>query len=296
MTRKNNQDILAFFATGKLGRLVMRSLLEKNYNVTIFSRNNNPDELSILENLGANIYLSNFDNINKLDNLIKENCNIYIGNIYELEICKKIIELIKKSEKKINKIIFISGSNPKTISTGFQILEKFEEHIINELNKSIIIKPTMIFGLNDDKNIQKICKFLKRFPIFPIIGNGETLYQPIHYLDLKNTIINIIKKENITVKKIYIGGKDTFEFQKIIKIIKQKINSKSLIIKFPQKLIYLIAKIITVVFRINLPLEKIASSHINRIVDNSDAIKSFDHSPKSFDERLEESLIKYYDI
>ena len=64
MTRKNNQDILAFFATGKLGRIVMRSLLEKDYNVTIFSRNNNPDELSILENLGANIYLSNFDDIN----------------------------------------------------------------------------------------------------------------------------------------------------------------------------------------------------------------------------------------
>ena len=82
----------------------------------------------------------------------------------------------------------------------------------------------------------------------------------------------------------------------MISIIKQKINSKSLIIKFPQNLIYIIAKIANNILRISLPIEQIKSSHIDRNIDNNEAIKMLDYEPKSFETRLEESIQKYYDL
>ena len=154
----------------------------------------------------------------------------------------------------------------------------------------------MIFGMKDDNNIEKTIKWLKKFPIFPVIGNGKTLYQPIHYFDLRDIIIKVFKKNNLEGKKIIIGGKEYIEYQKMISIIKQKINSKSLIIKFPRNLIYIIAKIANNILRISLPIEQIKSSHIDRNIDNNEAIKMLDYEPKSFETRLEESIQKYYDL
>ena len=297
MTKENNKkNIVGFLATGRLGKIVMESLLENNFNVTIATRDKSKKELLSLINSRATITEINFNEIDKFIYLIKENSNIYIGNIYQIEIIKKIIELIITSKKKINKLVFIGGANTIKISGAYGKLDRLEDEIMSKFPKAIIIKPAMIFGIKNDNNIEKIIKWLKKFPIFPIIGNGKTLYQPIHYFDLRDIITKVYKKNNLEGKKIIIGGKESIEYQKMINIIKQKINSKSLIIKFPQKLIYTIAKIINNILKISLPIEQIKSAHIDRNIDNNEAIEILNYEPKSFETRLEESIQKYYDL
>ena len=297
MTKENNKkNIVGFLATGRLGRIVMKSLLKNNFNVTIATRNKSQKKLLSLINSGATINEINFNEIDKFIYLIKENSNIYIGNIYQIEIIKKIIELIIASKKKINKLVFIGGANTIKISEAYGKLDRLEDEIMSKLPKAIIIKPAMIFGMKNDNNIEKIIKWLKKFPIFPIIGNGKTLYQPIHYFDLRDIITKIFKNNNLEGKKIIIGGKESIEYQKMIDIIKQKINSKSLVIKFPQNLIYTIAKIINNILKISLPIEQIKSAHIDRNIDNNEAIEILNYEPKSFENRLEESIQKYYDL
>lgn len=297
MTKENNKkNIVGFLATGRLGKIVMESLLENNFNVTIATRDKSKKELLSLINSRATITEINFNEIDKFIYLIKENSNIYIGNIYQIEIIKKIIELIITSKKKINKLVFIGGANTIKISGAYGKLDRLEDEIMSKLPKAIIIKPAMIFGIKNDNNIEKIIKWLKKFPIFPIIGNGKTLYQPIHYFDLRDIITKVFKNNNLEGKKIIIGGRESIEYQKMIDIIKQKINSKSLVIKFPQNLIYIIAKIINSILKISLPIEQIKSAHIDRNIDNNEAIKILNYEPKSFETRLEESIQKYYDL
>ena len=117
-----------------------------------------------------------------------------------------------------------------------------------------------------------------------------------HYFDLRDIITKVFKNNDLEGKKIIIGGKESIEYQKMIGIIKQKINSKSLVIKFPQNLIYTIAKIINNILKISLPIEQIKSAHIDRNIDNNEAIEILNYEPKSFETRLEESIQKYYDL
>ena len=109
-------------------------------------------------------------------------------------------------------------------------------------------------------------------------------------------VIRIFETNNLEGEKIIIGGNESLEYQELIKIIKQKINSKTIVIKLPQYLVYVLAKIIIKIFRIKLPIERIKKTHINRNVDNSRAIRLLKYYPKSFKIRLEESLKEYYDI
>ena len=130
MTKYNNKwNVIGFLATGRLGRIIMESLLKNNFNVTITTRDKSQKKLQSLMKSGASIVEINFREIDEFIHLIKENSNIYIGNIYQIEIIKKIIELIINSKKKINKLVFIGGANTIKISEAYGKIDKLEDEI-----------------------------------------------------------------------------------------------------------------------------------------------------------------------
>lgn len=289
----NKKDIIAFLSTGKLGLMVMHSLIKKGYNVKIITRDNSQKNIKELKELGAEIYKYELSKFYEIDKLISENSQIYIGNMYQRNVIKKIIDLLKKNEKKISKLVFVSGANSKEISEAHNELENFENEIMNILPMTIIIKPTMIFGINKDNNIEKIFRWLKNYPVFVIIGDGKTLYQPIHYFDIKNAIVQIFKINNINGKKILIGGRDALEYEEIVKIIKKKINSKTIIIKLPQKLLYTVSLFLNNISNLKVITEKIKNIHVHRNVNNENAIKLLKYHPNSFEDRLDDSIKTY---
>ncbi|MCL4440698.1 MAG: hypothetical protein M1609_08950 [Firmicutes bacterium] len=51
-----------------------------------------------------------------------------------------------------------------------------------------IIRPTMIYGNQRDKNIHKLVTIVDKYPVIPVIGVGEGLMQPIYARDLATVI------------------------------------------------------------------------------------------------------------
>lgn len=47
-----------------------------------------------------------------------------------------------------------------------------------------IVRPTMIYGSERDKNMNRLLRFLDRSPVFPVFGSGENLWQPVYHEDL----------------------------------------------------------------------------------------------------------------
>ena len=48
----------------------------------------------------------------------------------------------------------------------------------------IILRPTLIYGSKNDKNIAEIARFIRRFGFFPLFGKANGLRQPIHAGDV----------------------------------------------------------------------------------------------------------------
>jgi len=42
-----------------------------------------------------------------------------------------------------------------------------------------ILRPTMIYGSPRDRNMYRLVRYLRKYPVIPIIGNGECLQQPV---------------------------------------------------------------------------------------------------------------------
>ncbi|AFZ14325.1 Male sterility domain protein [Crinalium epipsammum PCC 9333] len=60
-----------------------------------------------------------------------------------------------------------------------------------------LLRPTMIYGSHQDKNLHKLIKFCYRYGFFPIFGSGNNLVQPIHADDIAKALLYVLQHPNI---------------------------------------------------------------------------------------------------
>ena len=104
-----------------------------------------------------------------------------------------------------------------------------------------ILRPTVIFG-REDILINNIAWFLRRFPVFPIPGDGEYKIQPIYVEDLAQLAVEETSiKEDLVMDAI---GPETFTFNQLVSMLKSEVGSRTLLINVPPGVAYLLSNII----------------------------------------------------
>jgi nucleoside-diphosphate-sugar epimerase len=55
----------------------------------------------------------------------------------------------------------------------------------------LLVRPTMVYGSERDRNVHHVLKFADRFHFLPLVAGGDALIQPIHYEDLAEAIVEL---------------------------------------------------------------------------------------------------------
>lgn len=79
------------------------------------------------------------------------------------------------------------SADPEEQATALRLAEA--EVCVREWAESrgvewVILRPTLIYGLERDKNIAEIARFIRRLGFFPLLGQATGLRQPIHAADV----------------------------------------------------------------------------------------------------------------
>ncbi|MDA9637000.1 NAD(P)-dependent oxidoreductase [SAR86 cluster bacterium] len=175
-------------------------------------------------------------------------CHAQITSLYEKDFIKNNIEatenLLKEAKRyKIEKCIHISSSVIKSKADDFytQTKKTQEKLVMDSGLNCITLRPTLMFGWFDRKHLGWLSRFMIKTPIFPIPGNGKYIRQPLYVKDFCNIIISALR--NNYENKIYdISGLKKIFYIDIIKIIKEKTKSKSLILKVPYGFFFTLIK------------------------------------------------------
>lgn len=142
---------------------------------------------------------------------------------------KNLIEWCQKNA--INRFIFLSSLNVKLKNRGLYGDSKIiAENIIkkSQLNWTII-RPGLIYGPGDNRNLGRIISLIKKSPIFPILGSGNFYLQPIFVDDVTKIIIKIVQN-NKSFKKTYeLTGKEILTYIELIDKISWALGKKNLI-------------------------------------------------------------------
>lgn len=135
--------------------------------------------------------------------------------------------IVRYCNAKKSKLVFISSSQVLySIENSYIISKKKNEEYIKQNCKNFtIIRPAAPYGKEikqfalGRKQPLHVLAHATRFPILPIIGNGNNTRQPLHVNDLSKFILQVSASVKTNHKTYNIGGPDILTYDQIINAI-----------------------------------------------------------------------------
>ena len=240
------KKVLIFGGSGQIGRHLIRRLTNKNYLVTVVTRNLH--KKGTVLRLGGNpgyveIIAANIFDEEKLNYLFKDKdiCINLVGIISENKKNKfKNIHtyfptlLSKKCEEfKLKQFIHISALGVDKAKDSKYAESKLagEKNILENFSKTTILRPSVVYSV-DDNFTTNLMTLLSLLPLFPLYYEGKTKFSPIHVSELCEIILEIIEK-CIIEKIVECVGPEELSFKEILKKLLFSIEKKRILFNLP---------------------------------------------------------------
>ena len=79
-----------------------------------------------------------------------------------------------------------------------------------------VLRPTMIYSDRGDRNVQQIASQLRRISVFPLVGAGRGLRQPVHAQDLATAAVAALAADKSISRTYDLGGGEVLTFREMV--------------------------------------------------------------------------------
>lgn len=240
-----NQIVTIFGGSGFLGRYMVRKLAKQGYVIKIACRN--PGEADFLKVCGhvgqitpIRVNICNAESVMKTveGSDIVINCVgiLYPSGKQKFDTVHHIgAENIAKAVKKcgVQKFIHLSaiGANEKSEAVYAQTKAKGEKVILKHAPHAVILRPSVVFG-PEDNFFNMFAGLVKITKMIPLIGGGQTKFQPVYVDDIAEATMKIIEK-NIQGEIFELGGPSIYSFRTLMEILLQVTERKAFFVPMP---------------------------------------------------------------
>jgi nucleoside-diphosphate-sugar epimerase len=106
--------------------------------------------------------------------------------------------------------------------------------------KTVILRPTLMFGWFDRKHLGWLARFMARVPVFPIPGNGRYIRQALFELDFCAIIAACLERE--VTGEYNISGLEPVAYIDLIRMIREASGARTPIVRIPYWLFWLLLR------------------------------------------------------
>jgi nucleoside-diphosphate-sugar epimerase len=150
-----------------------------------------------------------------------------------------------------------------------------------------IIRPTMIYGSPDDRNMWRLLRFLRRSPVVPLPGGGRHLQQPIHVADLASVIANALDADVAIVRSYDVAGPEPLLFQRVVEEAARAAGRSTRTVSVPTgPLVRALALFERAHATLPLKSEQVARLTEDKTFDISEAVADLGFAPRAFAEGI----------
>lgn len=244
MTIKNRKAVV-FGGSGFLGRYVVEKLAKQGYMITVCVRN--VEKALFLKPLGVvgQISIEKVDITNKADiervlvgaSLVVNLVGILFNrgkNKFD-SIHHKAAETIANLSMKAGVKDFVQMSSLGVNKSKAQYAEtkfKGEKSVLKKFPEAIILRPSVIFGEEDDF-FNKFGTMAKFLPFLPLIGGGKTEFQPVYVGDVAEAVIQSLRNKKFRGKVIELGGPKKYSFKELLEFVLKVTNRSACLVTVP---------------------------------------------------------------
>ncbi|MFD0673660.1 SDR family oxidoreductase [Cohnella sp. GCM10027633] len=193
----------------------------------------------------------------------------------------------------VNRAIFVSTT---AIFTNLPAKTKAvrmaaEKAVTDSRLNYTILRPTMIFGTEKDRNMTRLVRFLNRFPAMPIVGDGNSKQQPIYVEDLAQGILNSLLSDQCNRKSFNLSGKEPLTFNEVIDTIAGLLGKRVFKLHFP---LGMTLPIVSFYNRLSknpkIKTEQLLRLNEDKVFDHSEAAQTFQFNPVTFKQGIAKQI------
>lgn len=291
--------ILITGITGHSGKYFLEELKNNQYKEAIRCIVRDQEDTELFKRSGLNVDIRVGDLID-LDFVSQSMQGVEtVVHIASIFFSRTVMEAAIKNQVKRAIFVHTTGiySKYKSASEEYQSIERDIQEMIKTNGSDIqltYLRPTMIYGYLNDRNMIVFIKMVDKLRLFPIISGGKNLLQPVHGRDLGRAYYQVLMSEQLKTGDFILSGERAITLKEMFVLISGFLNKKTHFVHVPMFLAVFGAKLVKL-FSINKfdYVEKVLRMGENRHFDHENATKAFGYQPMSFDSGLESEVKEY---
>ena len=145
-----------------------------------------------------------------------------------------------------------------------------------------ILRPTLIYGGGDDRNISEVAAFIRKFGIFPLLGPATGLRQPIHVEDVAAACVAALQRPGL--KPAYdISGREVLAYREMISRVFYTLGRRPRFVTVPRAAVNAGVGLIRLIPRFRGLSRGMAERMMSDMVfDHADAARDFGFRARPF--------------
>ena len=169
-------------------------------------------------------------------------------------------------EAEVRRLVHISITNPSADSPlpYFRGKALVEQAIRESGISHAIVRPALVFG-EGDILLNNIAWAVRRFPLFPVAGDGSYRAQPVYVGDLAELLVSAAAgDENVTLDAV---GPEIYTFDELVLLVKKVVGGRARIAHLPPALALFLSRLVGYFVRdVVLTKDEIAGLSANLLV------------------------------
>ena len=148
-----------------------------------------------------------------------------------------------------------------------------------------ILRPSMIYGSEQDRNVHRLLRFLERSSVFPVFGPGTNLWQPVYYEDCARGVFEALERPASVRRSYDLPGAEPLTYLDLVKTAAAALGRSPRIVRLP---IEPVRRALAAAERLRLPLP-VDSGQVMRLSEDKaypyeGARRDLEYAPRPFRE------------
>src|SRR5215468_3059891 len=227
-----DQVVTVFGGTGFLGRRVVRHLRDKGFSLRVASRHPSPsrDDDPHIKLIGADIrerrsvetaVAGAFGVVNAVSLYVERGTDTF--QALHVAAAERVAEQASKAG--VERLVQISGIGADAASSSPYIRARGqgEQAVRQVCANAVIVRPAVMFG-PDDAFLNTLVQLLRRLPLYPMFGRGETRMQPADVEDVGEAVARLMQRTPAEVITVECGGPRIYTYEELLRMIARAAN------------------------------------------------------------------------
>ena len=238
--------VTVFGGSGFLGRHIVRALVKRGWRVRVAVRR--PNEALFLKTAGA------VGQVAIMQANIRDEASVR-KSVKGVDAVVNLVGILYETGKQKFSAVQAEGARTVAQSTADEGVQRFvqlsaigasseseaayaqskaagEAAVLEAIPQAVILRPSLVIGPEDDF-FNRFAKMAALAPALPLVGGGETLYQPVAVQDVAQATCEALENPDCGGKIYELGGPDIFSFKNLMEIMLSHTGQKRILTPLP---------------------------------------------------------------